>query len=609
MNLKKSLSIIPETLLLILTFLLPLKFGSTVGVPEMPMTYWNDPVAILVAAWPIMLFPLFAAGTLALTLFCIPVRQEKNLRWYALLWCALSLFSLTGWIHATTWDFAAQNTAYTLGLACYALALMRCIENDPAFCKWLQRAVITGLIFSIYSAVNQYLSGFDDTLKYIENKEKISGVQILEGQFGNRLKEARVSGDFTVCNSYAGYLVLTFPLLIGNLWKLGNRVTPPLPAKLLLTLPCAALFLFLLKETGSRGGILALLAGMYLTILCIKLSTRWKIFCYSLIPIGLAGFWAIVKLGRGYNSMLIRFDYFQAAIKMMFAQFAGAGWGEFFNDYLILKNVVNDEAPHAPHNFLLAFGSQTGVIPFLLAGIVLLLPLAAAVLYFSGQVRGAEKPENTAVSAGLLCGIGAWTFHSMLELNYETVASTGIAIVISMIILYNLQQDTQPVQLPLPGFPEKKTFSFLFFLLCSVFAVAALLYTPQVIKAEINFDALHSSTDLRFSQDPTKRPQPQEVYDMLKKCDPRSPFPAASASYYFQSLGPFYFDESLSLLEKAIEKAPKRSAYYFRKYVLLKSTGKYPGEAEKALKKARELSPKNPRYYPDGVTPYGRTSY
>ena len=33
-------------------------------------------------------------------------------------------------------------------------------------------AIITGLVFSVYSAFSQYLTGFDDTLKFIQEKEK-----------------------------------------------------------------------------------------------------------------------------------------------------------------------------------------------------------------------------------------------------------------------------------------------------------------------------------------------------------------------------------------------------------------------------------------------------
>ncbi|MCI6288166.1 MAG: O-antigen ligase family protein, partial [Lentisphaeria bacterium] len=384
---------LPQTLLLILTFLLPLKFGSTVGVPEMPMSYWHDPMAILIASWPIMLFPLLSAIALdcAVLLYPKPGPVSAPMRMYGWLWILLTAVSLPGWLNTTTWDFAIQNTVHLLGMTCWTLALIRVLENSPDFRKYLFAALLTGLIFSVYSAVNQYLSGFDETIKYLQDKEAASGVQILNGQFGSRLKEARVSGDFTVCNSYAGYLVLVFPLLLGTMWKLGSRVTPPLPAKLLLTLPCAGVFLFLLKETGSRGGILAMLAGAFLILPCLRLSRKWKCLLWALVPVGLTGFFLLVKFGRGFNSMLIRFDYFQAAVKMMFLHpFAGAGWGEFLNDYLILKNVVNDEAPHSPHNFMLTLGSQCGIPAFLVSCLLLALPLIAALLLLSRRSREKE---------------------------------------------------------------------------------------------------------------------------------------------------------------------------------------------------------------------------
>ena len=75
-------------------------------------------------------------------------------------------------------------------------------KSGATCCRCLIAAIITGLVFSVYSAFSQYLTGFDDTLKFIQEKEAKSGVSILEGQFGNRLKESRVSGDFSICNSY-----------------------------------------------------------------------------------------------------------------------------------------------------------------------------------------------------------------------------------------------------------------------------------------------------------------------------------------------------------------------------------------------------------------------
>ena len=602
---------IPKTCLVVLTFLLPLKFASTAGIPEMPMTYWTETAGIIVAAWPVLLFPFLAAVTLALTILCLPrpAQPSAELRIYSLLWVLLTAATLPGWIHCTTWDFAAQNTAHLLGMLCWALALVRTLEQDRDFARCLTAAMITGLLFSVYSAFSQYLTGFDDTLKFIQNKESQSGVSILEGQFGNRLKESRVSGDFSICNSYAGYLVLIFPLLLSRLWDLGGRVTPPLPAKLILTLPFLGVFLFLLKETGSRGGVLALLGGGFLVLPCLRLARKWKILLWSLVPCGLAAFWLLVRFGRGFNSMLIRFDYFQAALKMMLNRpFTGAGWGEFLNDYLILKNVVNDEAPHSPHNFILTLGSQCGTGAFLLSALLLALPLLAALIALSRRCSKGS-PDSAVGKTAMVWGLGGWTIHSMLELNYETPGSWGLAVVLSVLILSKTEL---PLLNRIPAVLTGSKASHAVFLLVSAAAAGAtLIFLPPVVRAEMNFDALHSMTDIRFASDPANAGNidPAVVRDALAKCDPRSPFPFASVSSYYLMKGPYFTADALEMLDKAISLTPKRSAYHYRKYRILQAFPSRKAEAEAALNKARELSPKNPQYYPDGITPYGSRSY
>ncbi len=608
-TLKDKLSILPKALLLVLTFLMPLKFGSTVGIPEMPMSYWTEPLSILVASWPVMLFPAFSGVVLALCILCLPKPHGRNvnLRLYAMLWGILAATSFVGWIHATTWDFAVQNTLHCFGLASYVFALCLTVEYDPSFVRSLFAVVIVGLVFSIWSALNQYFSGFEDTLKYIREKETKTGISILEGQFGTRLRESRVAGDFTVCNSYAGYLVLVFPLLIGALWKVGGTVTPPLPAKLILALPAAGLFLFLVKETGSRGAVLSLLAGIAFVVFALKLPRKVKLFLYALLPVGGIAFGLLVYFWRGFHSMMFRLDYFQASLKMMVLHpFAGAGWGEFFNDYLLLKNLVNDEAPHSPHNFVLTLGSQCGIFAFLMASAVLLFPLAAAVYRFSGS--GKDDP-NRPLKAGLLFGLGAWTFHSMLELNYETPASAGLAAFLSVLVLSIPTGIPWTVRIPEKFFAGKFS-TAVFLLTAAAISVVALLMSPRVTSAEMNYDLLYTSTDRRFAPDPSKPPPDvQTVRDMLSRCEKRSPFPYSAASTYLLQQGPYYVDDGLALLDEAIRLSPKRSAFYYRKYRILQMLPGRAAEAEKNLEKARALSPKNPQYYPDGVTPFGTRTY
>ena len=608
---KKQLFWLPKTCLIILTFLLPLKFGTTAGIPEMPMTYWTELAGIIVAAWPVLLFSFFAAVTLALAILFTPRPEQPSaeLRLYGWLWLLTVAATLPGWIHCTTWDFAALNTAHVLGMLCWTLALIRVLDSDRGFARFLIAAIITGLVFSVYSAFSQYLTGFDDTLKFIQEKEAKSGVSILEGQFGNRLKESRVSGDFSICNSYAGYLVMIFPLLLAKLWQVGGRVTPPLPARLILTLPCLGVLLFLLKETGSRGGVLALLGGGFLVLPCLKLARKWKILLWSLVPCGLAAFYLLVKFGRGFNSMLIRFDYFQAAFRMMLLRpFTGAGWGEFLNDYLILKNVVNDEAPHSPHNFILTLGSQCGIPVFLLSTLLLAIPLIAALAALTRRCKE-ESPSQAAGEIAMVWGLGGWTIHSMLELNYETTGSWGLAAVLSVLILS--RTELPPVKRLPVSLTGSKASHLVFLLFSAAAAGITLTYLPPVIKAEMNYDALHSMTDIRFAADPASagKVQPAVVRDALAKCDPRSPFPYAAVSSYFQSLGPYFTADALEMLDNAIKLTPKRSAYYYRKYRMLDAFPSRKAEAEAALNKARELSPKNPQYYPGGVTPYGTRSY
>lgn len=602
---RDKLAFLPRAFLLFLTAILPLKFASTAGVPEMPMIYWTEPVGILIGSWSVMLFPAFAAFALILCILLMPPPDMKNplLRGYALLWALFAAASLSGWIHASTWDFAIQNTLHCFGLACYAMSLCLMLERDPKhFARQLFIAILTGAAFSIYSALNQYWSGFEETRKFIEEKERATGQQIMTGQFASRLMESRVSGDFAVCNVYAGYLALVFPLILAVLYRFGGRVTPPWAARLILCGGGGALYLFLLKETGSRGGILALIVGIAFTILAFRIPRRIRFFCYALIPVMLAGFVILVKMWRGFASMLFRFDYFKAAFEMMLAHpLSGAGWGEFFHEYLIYKDLINDEAPHGPHNFILAAGSQAGTGAFLISGILLLIPLAAALYLFHKASVSGDDADDRIMKCGMTLAIVSWTFHSMIELNYETPGSTATAIALGSLILVAKGAD-RIVSLPVPETAgKKKLCSMLFLLISAGLVLYPALKLPQAVAGEMCYERLHSSTDVRFGT-PRKGnpPTPDEVMRMLQDCvriTPDSPFPYAAASSYYLTLGPFYVNESLSLLDEAIKRAPKRAGYYYRKYLILRHLPGRAAEAEQALKKAQELSPKNPEYF------------
>jgi hypothetical protein len=164
----------------------------------------------------------------------------------------------SGLINASTWDFAAHISLYCFGAGAYAMNLCLLLERRPEFSRMLLWAVIAGGLCSAWSGLNQYFTGFENTRDFIYQQEIKSGEKIVTGQFATRLSESRVSADFTICNTYADIFAAVFPVIIAMFWTLGGKVTPPLLSRIILSVPFAALFLFLLKETGSRGGILAI---------------------------------------------------------------------------------------------------------------------------------------------------------------------------------------------------------------------------------------------------------------------------------------------------------------------------------------------------------------
>ena len=197
----------------------------------------------------------------------------------------------------------------------------------------------------------------------------------------------------------------------------------------------------------------------------------------------------------------------------------------------------------------------------------------------------------------------------MMELNYETPASTAVAIVLALLILTRAEEMKWNLHPVFSSGTASRSIQVCFLLLCAAAAGTSLTFLPHVIRAEYHYDLLHNMTDPRFSTDLQEgRFDPAAVRKALKQCDPRSPFPYASASSGFLMLGPYYTAEALDLLDQAIARTPKRAAFYYRKYRILQLLGR-KADAESALQNARTLSPKNPQYYPNGITPYGSRSY
>ena len=121
-RMKKILQISAEAWVLILSFLLPLKFGIFAGLPEATAFFPEDLFSYLVINWPATAFGLLTAPALLLCLAAFPdaCGRYRSLAWiFALLWSAgLLLGALPGLCGISSWDFAVLQFNHFGGRQC-----------------------------------------------------------------------------------------------------------------------------------------------------------------------------------------------------------------------------------------------------------------------------------------------------------------------------------------------------------------------------------------------------------------------------------------------------------------------------------------------------------
>ena len=614
----------------LLTVLLPIKFASFVSAPEGGALYWSDPLSLVFIAWPLPIFmmaaPVLLAVTVCAALFRDPTRTVdgresldglSTLQWdlslrsplvkYGVLWCILGGVSVLGLVNASCMGYAPQMIAHTLSLACYALSLAILLSGHREFAKTLTGSLVLGGVLSVCSGLYQYWYGFEALREHIQTRTAAGGREV-SGGMTVRIEEARVQADFNSCNVYGAYLAALLPFLTVLFWRFGNeRVSPPKLSRRLFGGLAFAVTLFLLVKTDSRGAVFSLLAAGAIVFFFSRLPRKWKLAGAALLFVGVAGLVAMVAFGRGALSMYVRFDYVQAAARMMLKHpLTGTGWGDFLHDYPILRLWRDKEAPHSPHNLVMLFGSQCGIAGFLAALAVLAYPVIEA----CRQIRRTDwrdlKDVFALVPAFSCLVLSAGT---LLDIGFETTAYSGVLIAFSLLVL---MRDMPPSLRPWmqPGWrkrpddvkaleaPSPLTLALprLFFVFVS-FGVAA-----ECFDEERTYSALLSELNPEYSfehqNDPGYIPPPDRVQTLLKEAIKvsrmRSPFPWNAAADYMFATGET--KKAMTCLDQVIELDPLQSAHYVKRARMnYWIAGMNVTDAvKKDLETARRLAPKNP---------------
>ena len=390
-------------------------------------------------------------------------------------------------------------------------------------------------------------------------------------------------------------------------------------------MPFVLITLFVITKTGSRGAWFSLLAGLFGFCMILPMNKKYRILSWIVTAAGAGGFIAMVMLGRGFTSMKFRLDYFYAAFRMMLKQpLTGSGWGDFFHDYLRLKLLYNNEAPHSPHNMFLLFGSQTGILGMILIAAAVILPFIAGVILLRYRFKTAMAVQNGKISEwfqgknGILSGIFAgfmifWA-DAMLEISFECPAFICYFNLTALLLFSLLRQDriknqevtdvrTEENSVISAGTGDKKIIpgTLSVSLLLAIMACFTVYKGYTMGVREYHYGQLQNHADPRFRNgDLMQRPATVDsVSRLLQKAveaGPDSPFPYAEAARFFYSSGELSLaDESIS---KAIQRAPLRSGFYlFRAKIRYQMSQKDIRKALPDLEKMRQVSPRNPEYF------------
>ena len=611
----------------ILIFLLPLKFGGIVGIPEIPF-FPDSTVTWLVFSWPPIMFPLFSSVLLILVL-TVSGKTVPSFRFIlALIWTALAFASLTGYINASTKDFPVLYISHFFGLAAFCISVYYLVEIRPDMRNLLINAVIVAALITAFMGLQQLLWGFKETADFVYRQELKSGVQV-SSQLQAKILQTRVFSPFTLCNSLAAHLILVLPICLVLIWKhietlktaiviaatvgflfVFEYCSPPafvgmsavysfivlvalfkFPGKfrskisLAVVLLYAVLMLAILYFTGSRAAVLALGMGIAASIAIFPFPKTLRIASVlTAVMLTAAGLY-FINAGRDLGSMSVRLDYFSVAMRIFSDNIlCGTGWGDFFHQYTIFKTFPGTEAPHSVHNFILDFASQCGIAGLLLSVIALAFPAYVVLKKIRSAGHYSEHAENFAIILGWL----AWGFHSVADINIQIPGTVATALV--MIALLKVPDDS-PVR------AVGKKWDVAWRLLVCFIIVFTFWISYDRMNGEYMFSQEVKLCEPNYATSEKKTPPTRDQVELAVKnaadALPYSPFPWASAGTYFQANQNWAAAESCFL--KAAELSPERSSFYHRLFISQMMLGKKQ-EALESIGKAKTLFPNSEEY-------------
>ena len=545
-------------IMMIIWFLLPLKYGGSVN-PTYKSTWNQDLFSWIYAGWPVFTFPLISAVS-----FLVVLLNRRGFSRNSLFICLLMVFpglmiffaSLIGWINTTEKDVAYLFSTQILAVVILVSASIIHIQAFPSARRLILISICIGFLTSsaftwhqkylMYPMVQKNLESRIENLEQINsNGLDHSGLKILRNK-------NRFGGTFPYSNHLGAHLILLFPVCILIAWRSGRYIEPARASSIFISFSVVIFILGTLWISGSLASALILTIMIFgLSLFWIIKSFYWKkraflyklkyLLLFTLITIcfGIL-FQEYILPESKLLSLQRRFGHWDKAIQMFIENpLAGVGMGEFYPHY-VQKKPPHTETIRFAHNLFLCFLSQCGIFGGIASLMMLFYPVWLMILVMKRKLRMQSKSLFYAVFGGSL----AWSFHSLLDFNIQVPATVSTFLILPSLGL-NFQKDN--VIFPIRKFMPIGVTGLLLIGIC--------LIPLDRIEGEKNYKRLEQLIKNGASE--------KQIYEIGEKASqklPHSPYPPFKIAQVAIQL--HQYEYAVLQLKESIKRTPHRSSYH-----------------------------------------------
>ena len=575
----KSLENFAGIFILLLTALMPVKYGTISCMPEAGSFYPDAVFDWLYISWPAATFGIFSGAALLLALVCCRFELKKG--WFTtsflLFFLPFSLAALWGKLRAPMQFYGEAEFIHFIAICSYLAAVYVLISSSEKWRMQVLYAFGLGTLMLAFSAFHQYFIGFRDMQEFAKMQEA-QGI-VLSDAIRLKLIDGRVYGAMSSANLLAGFMLCAAPVMVALGVKVSRKFEPQ-KQSLILFSAVSLLFGFgALFMTKTRGAFLALGVTVMLMLLSDKrIKKIYKYLSLAMILLVLiAGAFYIRHYGRGFGSMAERVSYLRTSAVMIGEKpLAGHGWGEFFYRHMQLKDTSSNESAHDPHNIVVSFAVHAGVM----AGIAV---LAAFLLPMWNLWRRRDNLDLLETLS--LWGCTAAFIHALQDINHQ---SPAVITALMMILMVSQKNEAENPEIK----HQYKWSLVLFMVLCGAASAvlnwqytrgdAALSYLEECCRPSVK-EKFYLSTPYNV----------EKSLDKVNKLRPRHPFASSLAGAFFFVRSDFKLAEKYYL--KALELDARRPGTLRKLADIIEQRGEYD-KARILRKRAEKLFPSNPEY-------------